>query len=179
MTKAEQREFVKEKLIKLSDEEKLLHDKKIREEVLNLLMPLKVKSVFSFLSQRFEPDTIFIIAELLRQGIKIALPKCVDDTMLAVAYDENCALKRGQFGIIEPDSQKQISAVDAVIVPLVAFDKNLNRLGRGKGFYDRYLKNNNAIKIGVAYSVQEIDCVVTNQFDVKLDFVVTENKIFS
>lgn len=179
MTKAEQRALIKEKLKNISEEKKLLHDKKIREEVLNLLKSLKVKSVFSFLSQNKEPDTIFIIAELLRRGVKIALPKCVNETMFAIEYDENCALKVGQFGIIEPDSQKQIGAVDAVLVPLVAFDKNLNRLGKGKGFYDRYLKNINAIKIGVAYSIQEVDCVVTNEFDIKLDYIVTENIIYN
>ena len=67
-----------------------------------------------------------------------------------------------------------------MLVPLVAFDKKLNRVGYGGGFYDRYIKkikkNKKVTTIGLAYSFQEVKKIPTNNFDVKLDYVVTEKK---
>ena len=64
-----------------------------------------------------------------------------------------------------------------MLVPLVAFDKHLNRIGYGGGFYDRYIKkikkNKNIITIGFAYSFQKVKEIPTNKYDIKLDFVVT------
>jgi 5-formyltetrahydrofolate cyclo-ligase len=68
-----------------------------------------------------------------------------------------------------------------LLVPLVAFDNRLNRLGYGGGFYDRYIekieKIKKVIKIGLAFSFQKISSVPINQFDKKLDFIITEKEI--
>ena len=68
-----------------------------------------------------------------------------------------------------------------MFVPLVAFDKNLNRLGYGGGYYDRLItklsKKKNFLKIGLAFSTQEIEKVPTNEYDQKLDYIVTERNI--
>ena len=68
-----------------------------------------------------------------------------------------------------------------MLVPLVAFDNRLNRLGYGGGFYDRYIekieKIKKVIKIGLAFSFQKISSVPINQFDKKLDFIITEKEI--
>ena len=70
---------------------------------------------------------------------------------------------------------------DRLLVPLVAFDNRLNRLGYGGGFYDRYIekieKIKKVIKIGLAFSFQKISSIPTNQFDKKLDFIITEKEI--
>ena len=72
---------------------------------------------------------------------------------------------------------KNIVYPDVLLIPLVAFDKNLNRLGYGGGYYDRLIeklsKKKNIIKIGLAFSFQEIDKVPTNMYDQKLDYIVT------
>ena len=69
---------------------------------------------------------------------------------------------------------------DVLLVPLVAYDKNFNRVGYGGGFYDRYIKRTKKIKniltIGLAFSFQEVKKIETNKFDIKLDFIVTEKK---
>ena len=66
------------------------------------------------------------------------------------------------------------------MVPLVAFDKNLNRIGYGGGFYDRYIKkrkkNNKIITIGLAYSFQKVREIPINKYDIKLDFIVTDKE---
>ena len=84
-----------------------------------------------------------------------------------------------KYGIPEPITNK-IVYPNIIFVPLVAFDKNLNRVGYGGGFYDRYLKkikkNKKTITIGLAYNFQKIKKVPTNKYDIKLDFVVTNRK---
>ena len=86
-----------------------------------------------------------------------------------------------KYGIPEPLSKK-INYPDIILIPLVAFDKNLNRLGYGGGFYDRYLKKiskkKNILKIGLASSFQMIKKVPVNSLDQKLDFILTEKNIF-
>lgn len=68
---------------------------------------------------------------------------------------------------------------DAIIVPLVAFDAECNRIGMGGGWYDAYFAAHpNSLKIGIAYSIQEVPVVPVTPLDVPLDIVVTENKIF-
>ena len=85
-----------------------------------------------------------------------------------------------KYGIPEPLSKK-ISYPDILFVPLVGYDNNLNRLGYGGGFYDRYIskieKQKKIIKIGLAFSFQKIKKIPTNSYDKKLDFVITEKDI--
>ena len=89
-------------------------------------------------------------------------------------------LKVNKYGIPEPET-KNIVYPDVLLVPLVAFDKNLNRLGYGGGYYDRLIKKlskkKKIIKIGLALSVQKINKVPINVFDQKLDYIVTNKYI--
>mgnify|MGYP001346609702 CR=1 FL=1 len=82
-----------------------------------------------------------------------------------------------KFGIPEPTSKKMIYP-DILLVPLVAFDKHLNRVGYGGGFYDRYIKKikkrNKVITIGLAFTYQKVKKIITNEHDIKLDFIITE-----
>ena len=93
----------------------------------------------------------------------------------------NEPLKVNQYGIPEPipiSNKKDYPEI--ILVPLVAFDKDLNRLGYGGGYYDRYLvKNNNKkiLKIGLALSFQKVKKVPTNNYDQKLDYIVTNRYI--
>ena len=85
-----------------------------------------------------------------------------------------------ELGIPEPITNK-IEYPDILLVPMVAFDEKLNRLGYGGGFYDRYIakieKVKKIIKIGLAFSYQKIKKIPTNKFDKKLDFIITEKEI--
>ena len=89
-------------------------------------------------------------------------------------------LKISKYGIPEPET-KNIVYPDVLLIPLVAFDKNLNRLGYGGGYYDRliskFLKKKKIIKIGLALSIQKIDKVPINAYDQKLDYIVTNKYI--
>jgi 5-formyltetrahydrofolate cyclo-ligase len=86
-------------------------------------------------------------------------------------------LEINNYGIPEPTSKK-IQLPDILLVPIVAYDKDCNRIGYGGGFYDRYIKKINKIKkiitIGLAYSFQEVKKISINKHDMKLDFIITE-----
>ena len=91
-------------------------------------------------------------------------------------------LKVNNMGIPEPVSTK-ILYPDLILVPLVGFDKNKFRLGYGGGYYDRYIEKVGKLKkfktVGLSFSFQEIEKLPVNKFDKKLDFIITENKIYS
>ena len=93
-------------------------------------------------------------------------------------YENPLAINK--FGIPEPTSKKIIYP-DILLVPMVAFDRNLNRLGYGGGFYDRFIKKieikKHVLKIGIALSSQKINNVPTTKNDKKLNFIVTEKYI--
>ena len=89
-----------------------------------------------------------------------------------------------KFGILEPKNTNKEFVPDLIIVPLVAFDSKLNRIGYGKGYYDRSLKKikkikKNVICIGVANSFQKCKKIPINKHDYKLDYIFTERGIIS
>lgn len=88
-------------------------------------------------------------------------------------------LHLGAFNIEEPDGDDttDISQIDMVVVPAVAYDRRGNRVGRGKGYYDRLLNDTRAIKVGVAYDFQLVDEIDTDPHDVAVDYVITERGI--
>ena len=90
-------------------------------------------------------------------------------------------LKINKYGIPEPE-EKILLSPDILLIPLVAFDKNLNRLGYGGGYYDRLIKSlslkKKIIKIGLALQFQEINKVPINKYDQKLDYIITNRCIF-
>ena len=90
------------------------------------------------------------------------------------------SLKTGVFGILEPSEDCEAvpeSEIDLIIVPGVAFDRQHNRLGRGKGFYDRLLSTLDVPKIGICYDFQLKDQIPAEPFDRKMDLIITEKEI--
>ena len=80
---------------------------------------------------------------------------------------------KGQFNILEPVGELvDKNNIDIIIVPLLYFDKDNNRVGYGKGYYDRYLSNYKGITIGVAYDFQEVDKIDSKPTDVKLNYII-------
>ena len=89
-----------------------------------------------------------------------------------------------KFGILEPKNSKKKIIPDLILVPLVAFDSHLNRIGYGKGYYDRNLRKINKIKknvisLGIAYSFQKCQKIPVSKYDFKLDYIFTEKGIIN
>ena len=99
-----------------------------------------------------------------------------DDLELKVYTGRECMLK-GCFNIYEPQGEayNALTTIDVAVIPGVSFDRNGNRLGRGKGFYDRFLKKLNTFKIGVCFGFQLNDEIPHGEHDVAMDEVWTEN----
>ena len=92
-------------------------------------------------------------------------------------------LKVNNYGFLEPTTNTKTVSPDLILVPLVAYDRFRNRLGYGKGYYDRFLgkylkKHKNILTIGIAFSFQKYKKIPTSKHDVKLDYILTEKGIF-
>ncbi len=142
---------------------------------------LKNKSIGGYYPVNYEIDDLDIIKELEKKNYKISLPVIKKNSEMDFykwSFKDN--LKLNKYGIPEPE-QKQLIYPDIILVPLVAFDKRLFRLGYGGGFYDRYieklLKKKSFLTIGLALSCQKINRVPNNKYDKKLDLIVTEKYI--
>ncbi len=111
---------------------------------------------------------------------KVLLLPCVDgdDLVLRQYTGPECLVAGEQFGIGEPTGPiwTDLDAIQIIIVPGVAFDRSGNRMGRGRGFYDRMLKSTvGALKIGIAYDFQMLDEIPVEPHDVKMDRIITEH----
>ena len=129
----------------------------------------------------FEIDDLELLKKLEKKKFEISLPVIKKNFQMDFyKWSFSNPLKINKYGIPEPET-KNIVYPDILLIPLVAFDKNLNRLGYGGGYYDRLIekisKKKKIIKIGLALSVQKIDKVPINVYDQKLDYIVTNKYI--
>ena len=136
------------------------------------------KTVSVFMSFKNEIDTSELINYLFENGYTICVPKIIDKEMVMCKIENTDNLIKNSYGILEPQDSIVIKDIDLIITPLVAFDENLYRVGYGGGYYDKYFKNTNAKKIGFAFSIQQIQKVPAEKFDIKLDGIITEEKMF-
>jgi len=129
----------------------------------------------------FEIDDLMLLKKLEKKKFDISLPVIKKKfQMNFYKWSFTDLLKINKYGIPEPET-KNIVYPDVLLIPLVAFDKNLNRLGYGGGYYDRLIKKlskkKKIIKIGLALSFQKINKVPTNAHDQKLDYIITNKYI--
>lgn len=135
----------------------------------------KAKVVLLYWSMADEVQTHEFVEQCYRK--KTVLLPCVDGDNLRLRQytGPDCIVSGEQFGIGEPIGPEwtNLNAVQLVVVPGVAFDPTGNRMGRGRGFYDRLLMStHHAIKIGVAFGFQIFDEIPVEPHDVKMDFLI-------
>ena len=152
----------------------------------NLLKLLNHKSKSKKIGLYFpigsEVCTINLIEILRKKKYIISLPVLDKNfDMSFYEWSKNNPLNINKFGIPEPLRSKKVIP-STLIIPLLAFDINLNRLGYGGGFYDRIInkleKSKKILKIGLALSCQKINKVPTDKFDKKMNYIFTENKVY-
>lgn len=173
--KAKIRRRIRNKKNILSDMEKAQSSQLVFEKIESLPEFINAKSVLLYWSLPDElPTHNFIVKWSTKK--QMLLPMVKGDKMLIKPFTTAEELRKSDMGIWEPDAQKEyMRQIDLVIVPGIAFDKNKNRLGRGKGYYDRYFNNKNITKIGICYDFQLLEVIPTEPFDVRMDKVVTPN----
>ena len=126
------------------------------------------------------PDEVFthtLVEKLAAEGRRVLLPVCQGDNMLLRRYDSREDLRTGAFRIEEPQGEafEDYGAIDLVVVPGVAFDKAGHRMGRGRGYYDRFFAHpdlQHVYKIGLCYPSQLVESVPTEPHDRPVDRVV-------
>lgn len=156
----------------LTAERKVISELTVIKKIEQLPQFRSAKNILLYYSLPDELPTVNMLARWSK--IKnIFLPRVKGDDLEILQYDES-ALHSGAFNINEPTGNDVVSpeVPDLVIVPAVAFDRRGNRIGRGKGYYDRLLANVNAFKIGICYSFQIIDDFEPDEHDVPVDLVV-------
>jgi 5-formyltetrahydrofolate cyclo-ligase len=139
------------------------------------------KIIGGYYPVNFEVDDLELLKKLEEDKFSISLPVIKKNFQMDFyKWSFFDLLKISKYGIPEPETQN-IVYPDVLLVPLVAYDKNLNRLGYGGGYYDRLIaklsKKKKIIKIGLALSIQEVDKVPINIYDKKLDYIVTNKHI--
>ncbi len=169
---------IRKEMLKKRDALQKGYVKKQSEKVFKLLKTinafLNAESFFIYVDFRNEIKTDKII-NFLKNKL-VLLPKIGGEEMYAVKKEEETKLNK--YGILEPKSSNAYTGkIDVCIIPLVACSKKGDRIGFGKGYYDKFLKSTNSLKIGLAYSWQVLDNFESEPFDEKLDIIVTEKEI--
>lgn len=124
-----------------------------------------------------EAPTGHLAMALRERGKTLCLPRVIDQVrgMVFHRWDEGDTLVKAQYGQLEPTANAPLATPDMIIAPLVAYDRNMNRLGQGGSYYDRaFARLPDARRIGLAWSVQELDTVPCDPWDLPLHAVVTE-----
>ena len=139
------------------------------------------KNIGGYYPVNFEIDDLDLLKEFEKNSYKISLPVIKKNFQMDFyKWTFSEPLNINKYGIPEPE-KKALVYPDILLVPLVAFDGKLNRLGYGGGYYDRLIerlsKKKNIIKIGLALSTQKIYKVPINKYDQKLDYIVTNKYV--
>jgi 5-formyltetrahydrofolate cyclo-ligase len=179
-TKRQKREIrfrIRELIGQLSEKQKEKEADAVFRKVESFPAFLQAKNILIYWSLPDELPT-HTVAEKWAADKQILLPSVKGENLIIKKYSGKDGLKKGAFGIEEPLEDFDSRAfIDLVIVPGVAFDKNKNRLGRGKGYYDRFLEKIDAPKIGVGFDCQLIEKLPVEKFDVRMNKVVVPSLI--
>ncbi|MCH5320966.1 MAG: 5-formyltetrahydrofolate cyclo-ligase [Eubacterium sp.] len=160
-------------------------DERICTNLINCDVYNKAKTVLFYAALDDEINVDKCIENALISGKMVALPACLDSVGNMKYYFINSLadLKTGFFGLREPDTeicQEVTDFKDSIcIVPAIAFDKQGYRLGYGKGYYDRFLQNFSFISVGLCYNEFVKDSLPIGEYDVPVNYIITENDIFS
>jgi 5-formyltetrahydrofolate cyclo-ligase len=179
LTKRQIRSRILLKLKSQKEEVRKRKSKIIREKLFRRAVYKKAKIVMFYLSKNTEVNTQEMIRAALEQGKVIAVPVAdrKTNTITPCRIGSRTRLMVGQYGILEPVKKCRVSPekIGLVVVPGIAFDKKGNRLGRGKGYYDRFLEllPESVPRIGLAFDFQILPFLPVNPHDLSVDSTIS------
>ena len=184
MTKKETRTLLKKRLAKLEDHDIFVKSYTTAQKLCDLPQFQAARVVMVFISMPGEIDTTQILLQALLAGKTTVVPR-IDWTRRAliphVIETLNCKMTTDKMGLREPAGPTvvPVEAIDLVVVPGLGFDGKGNRLGRGAGFYDRFLSQQGmrAIHCGIAFECQVLDTIPVASHDVPVTMLVSEQNI--
>lgn len=177
LTKGQVRTKILDILRNHKEEDRSRKSKKIKEGLFKTLVFRKAKNVMFYISFDGEVDTRDMIEQAHMLGKIITVPMCSRNrAIIPCLLNDNAKLVRGLYGTWVPAEKcaSHLKEIDLVVVPGVAFDRRGNRLGRGKGYYDRFLKKlpRRTKSIGLAFDFQILPRVPITARDVSVDRVI-------
>ena len=180
LLKKKQRTVVLKKRDALRAEERDAASVAVCRKLLSLEAYRRAKMIFLFRAFRSEPDLSLFAEQAERDGKTLVYPCCIDRTHM-LALKPGKAWETDRFGIQVPVPEQSTEVdpadIDLVLCPCSAFDREGRRLGMGAGYYDRFLPQcRNADKILIAFEAQRLDTVCTEESDVSMDAVITEER---
>lgn len=143
-----------------------------------------LSNIFIYLSYGSEVDTFALIEYFLNVKKNVYVPIC-DTKNCTMRFSRITSIKNlheNSYGILEPNEIVDSNAIaDIVIFPGIAFDICGNRIGYGKGYYDRFMAGieYEPVKVGICYDFQLLDIIPSNMHDVKMDMIITENRMIT
>ena len=180
LTKQELRKILREQRREIADKEtadSLIFDRFIRSEYYQ-----RAETILCYVSLEEEISTDEIISRSLQDGKKVAVPLCEDTEghmHFHLIHSLN-DLVNGFFGVREPIKEKCIKLTDfqgaVIIVPGISFNKEGYRIGYGKGYYDRFLKNFPFISIGLCYNSLIHPLPIAEDYDIPVDIIMTQTE---
>ena len=177
-TKEEIREEIKKKRQEIDDNS----IKSMSEDVFGTLEILglfqEAKYILVYKSLKGEVSTENFIEKYI-DSKKLFCPCIIENNMIFRQISPNTQYIKSNFGIDEPIGEhfSDYSKIDLVIVPGIAFDIYKNRLGFGKGYYDKFLKNIKAPKLGICFDYQLLEKIPITENDIKMDYIISENNL--
>ncbi len=180
-SKTEYRNFYKNIRNSLSKDDSKNKSKIIFNRIISLNELLNAQTVFVYLSYGREVSTSSLIEFLFSRNKNVLVPKCnmKNETMIPVKISDLNELISGSYGIREPIANSVYkNKIDVAIVPGIAYDRFGNRIGHGKGYYDKFLQDEKILKIGLCYS----DCLSETELphysnDLPMDYIVTDREV--
>ena len=171
---------IRKKILKIRTKDRLNNPSISFEYIIKILKKknIKGKIIGGYFPFNYEIDVMKILNNFEKKKYTVSLPKIKKKfRMDFFKWSTKEPLSVNKYGIPEPISNT-IVYPKIFFIPLVAYDKKLNRVGYGGGYYDRYLnkikKRKKIITIGLAYSFQKVKKIPVNKNDIKLDFIITE-----
>ncbi len=176
--KAALRKHLLEKRDAISAEFRDISSNKIHQNLKQVDSFINSQNIACYFPIGSEIDTHNIMLGVLEQDKKMLLPKITENNMEFYIVPDLEKLEKGRFDIMEPkDSCKKAGNIDCILIPTIGISKSGDRLGYGRGYYDKFLSSTNAVKISLTYSKQIVKFVPSDSHDIKIDLIITEDEI--
>lgn len=184
--KRDLRKLMIEDLAKINDDKRLAISEKIQALLFKSKLWKEAEVIGIYISSKYEWDTRNIIKAAFEEGKKVAIPKTISDVRRLDFYQisdlsQSEKVKSGRFTIEEPVIDETIyldkNKINLLFVPGLIFSKSGYRIGLGGGYYDRFLTDFINTSVSLVSEKQIKESIPTNEYDISIQYIITENKI--